>query len=1358
MKKWISKLSILVTAICLMAFAVYAQKADTCQACGEAVNWETMPSSVPTAAGHYHYRLREDATCNQWELPNGVSICIDLCGNTIRSGGKGRVFSLKNGAVLNILDSVGGGEIVGKTGTNNVTGGVMIMAAGSACNMYGGTMRLETKYVAGKGVGSGGIVYMNEAGTFNLYGGIIQGAQLVKSEYSLSVNGYGAAFFMSSNSALNIYGGQILSGTVPEGCKGVCVYMNSAKPQIKLSGNGSVEEFYFPYESDQVTIEGTYIGTAVLRYKDAVAQGTVLGSCENASIARASITCGDWMVTEEKGKLIAIPDSVAAVPGETTAYYETVQAALENGSSIKLLKNDQTFTVRKDISLDLNGQNAAVTVESGTLTAFDSQTDDYTVEDGIYGQLTLTGEAAAMDGYLQVCQDGKLSFHKVGLEIYAMTLRPERAGVYYKSRILGDVHVMDNMEKYGVALNAFEAPSEANMQTTSKYSVYTHGSEATGTLLYGIVKTGNPEMLNETNANMPIYGSAYLLTKDGTYVFGSVVERTLRQQVEDVDTIFPTLEEFQKAAAVAMYDQYESVMRNWEVPNIRTRWTENVMKIETQKACSHTPGNTVAPGEEITYYLTVTNKSTKTQRFTVQEPVPENTTCESGNLVCWDVTLAAGESRQLSYTVRVKEDIALCDGGSVVWGGVELFIEHTLNKVDGGYFVDAVKALSDSSYSGMDLANRLFVHAFTQSVLENNNVTETALDDIIAGENAVLLDMVAPTLYGGKTMPAQLTGVKGESAGAVTEKDLINGDILLADSKVYAYAEGLWLLEKGAAKQDTAAILAALPEADKYAVLRPTCALAGIITPTDEKAPLDVLNDYQKALIATAEAYLLRGEKLQYSDTRFTAQGSAIGTEYRWQSKVNAPEDCTSVEWGYTNCAAFTYETYYQALGFALPDNMYTTNALVNKGATNGTRIYHYHRELDSVQTDGEKAQVEKEFTELLEPGDILVILRKGGYGHAMLYVGNGNIIHSGGSVYQYTASVGTEVYEASIRRMKVKDYFFNPASAKGYVFDLVQDLAIVRPLKIFTDPIPQNTLNRLANLQGIMAQKTSSHAKSQTVNPGEEMTFTYQLYNTNDTAVTLDVVENLPENTTYISGAETVSGSTLSWKVTVPANARVAVSYKLKVNDDVAYGTTIRSTDSTVGGVTVKCPGVQVRRTLTAAEQAKLIQAVKDTRTNGNTLTGLELVNKLYETATGKANIFVSTDIVAVTEGADGIFAKKQMSTESNPRQIYQMNTGSVYNNLVAPTLYGGYRMWTPLWQHDRIRLPQEHDLQVGDVHIGRTLSSRNIYLYAGPELGFVNMNKTTLDADTVSVALRLERLHGYGYYFAILRPSMGL
>lgn len=1226
--------------------------AETCPACGKTVTWETMPSSVPTAAGHYHYALSGDKTISQWQLKDGVTICLDLQGHTLRSSG--RMFNLATGSELNILDSVGTGYAIATTGNNNVTGGVISIAENAKCSQYGGTLQLETKYVSGRGVGTGGIVYMNKTCTYNLFGGVVQGAELVKSEYTpaLTYNGYGSAFYMAGGAQLNVYGGEIRSGSVPEGGKGQCIFLNSKNARVTVTGNAKLEEVYYNSDNDQFVVEGCYTGSATLAYNSTlnIQQGSVLGVCTDANLARATILCRDWMLIDQAGKLATIPNSEAAICGEETQYFPTVQQAVDSYESgyVKLLKNHLTIHSDKPITLDLNGQDATV---SGNVTAFDSQTDDHDISDGIYGQLS--GDAIAAESYVPVTEKGKTSFHRADLEITAMTLRPCVAGVYYQSRILCDEKAAAQVESYGVALNAFEAPSAQNMDTTTKASCFTKLSAgetfASGVLLKGIVKARNSEARNQANSQLPVYGSAYLRTIAGNYIFGKPVTRSLQQQLEAADTLWQQLDNNQKIALLDFYHTYEPICNTWDVPNMK-----------------------------------------------------------------------AGK------------------------------MDYTFNVVDGQYFVDAVKALSDSSYSGLDLADRLYVHAYTQPVFTNNSITGDALEDLLTGENTALLDMVVSGLFGGKNMPATIAGVKG-TAGAVTEKDLLNGDILLVDGKVYGYGDGLWSLAAGAVRVDTAEILAALPQAEKYAVLRPSCALAGIVTPTDPNAPLDELNDYQKAIIATAEAYLLRGEKLQYSDTRFTAQGSTLGTEFRWQSKVNAPEDCTSTEWGYTNCAAFAYEVYYQGLGFPLPDDMYTTKKLVANAPNNGTLVYLYEREVDSQQTDAEKAQVQQAFMSKLQPGDILVILRNNSSGHAMLYVGDGNIIHSGGNVYNYTAYVGTEVYEASIRRMKVLDYFFNPASTKGYVFGQVSDLAIIRPLQIFDGQIPENTQNRVANMQGIMAQKLSSHTKSQTVNPGENITFTFEIYNTRSTPVTLDISDKRPENTTLVSGQ-------LQQQVTIPAEGRVKVSYTVKVNADVPYGTVIQSTDSTVGGVTVKCAPVQVKRSFTAAEQAAMIEKVKQLRADGtNTLTGLALANEIYKAATGET-LFASTDMEAVAEGTDGIFAKWKMSTETTKRQLYKVNTGSKYQKLVAPTLYGGYRMFTPLWQHDRTRLPQAHDLQVGDLLIGRTLSSRVMLLYLGQELGFVNLNKATLDADTVAIALRLERLHGYGYYFAILRPSFAL
>lgn len=789
--------------------------------------------------------------------------------------------------------------------------------------------------------------------------------------------------------------------------------------------------------------------------------------------------------------------------------------------------------------------------------------------------------------------------------------------------------------------------------------------------------------------------------------------------------------------------------------------------ITMQKLCSHTAADTVAPGEKITYTIVLHNEGQTGGTVTVTDTAPANTAYLSGadnvdnNKLSWEVTVMPGEDVTVSYTVQVSQDMSLCDGGLVAATTAaagkqeaschDLYIERTLNEIDREYIVTGIKALSDSSYSGLDLAQRIYTFAFTLANPVSDHITDAALEQIAAGENAVLLDMVAPTLFGGKTMPTAIEGVKGSSAGAVTEQDLIIGDLLLAEERVYIYGEdGLYDLEKGAVKADTEAVLAALPQADKYAVVRPSVDMTEV-TPSAPRT--DVLNDYQKALKATAEAYLLRGEKLQYADTRFTVNGANNNSEFRWLVKENTPEDCNDKSWGYTNCAAFTYEVYYQGLGYALPDDMFTTNRLVNYSQQNNMRVYYYSRTADSVQTDEEKQQVHDEFVAALQSGDILVVLR-GGSGHAMLYVGDGKIIHSTGGVYQYTASVGTEVYEATIRCMNVEDYFFNEASAKGYVFGIVTDIAIVRPLNVFQGEIPQSTLTRMANMQGIVAQKISSHTEAQTVNPGDQMTFTYKLYNANKTDVTLDIAETLPQNTTYVSGAQTVNGNQLGWTVTVPAGQRVSVSYTLKVNEDTAWGTQIQSTDSTVGGITVKCDPVQVRRTLTSQEQAALVETVKQLRAEGNTLTNLALVNQIYEQALGVQNVFESTDIATVTRGTTGCF--KNYKTYSG-KQIYQCNPDSIYTDLIAPTLYGGYRLHTPNFTYDRIRLAKVHDLQVGDVLISKTLSSESAMMYLGEELGFVKMD-AELTADTAAIEKRLERLLGYGYYFAIMRPSMGL
>ena len=652
-----------------------------------------------------------------------------------------------------------------------------------------------------------------------------------------------------------------------------------------------------------------------------------------------------------------------------------------------------------------------------------------------------------------------------------------------------------------------------------------------------------------------------------------------------------------------------------------------------------------------------------------------------------------------------------------------------LNAYDAALMDTSIQVLEDATFSGMDLANRFYTHAFTSTTFVKNNVPADAPAQLAAGtatEN--LQKMVVP-------------------CDNLTENNMMSGDILFADDQLYVYGAGSLrsLNGTGAPKVDTAAVLSSAAD---FTLVRPAIAFE-VLGRSNPTAKRDELTEKQQALVSTATAYWLRGQRLQYADTRFTTGGSNYDSEFRWQSTVNTPEDCTQTDWGYTNCAAFTYEVYYQTFGYKLPSNMYTTANLAKYAASNGMEVFAYNRTKGSTQTEVEKQQVMEEFFSTLQPGDIICIRRENSSGHALLYIGNGEILHSGGGTYTYSGSYGVESYEASIRRVRVENYFFNPDySTGGDVFNVATKLQIIRPLDVMTNPINENTQNRMENLEGIVAEKISSHVRAQTADKGETVTFTYALHNLNDEAVTLRIKETVPAQLEHISGG-TVGGNMLTWNVTVPAHGRASVSYTAKIKESVAYGTKIQSTESYVGGVRVKCEPITVGKKLTSAQQTALIDAFNNVKSEGTSLTGLALVNALYKQATGVENVFASTDFATVTRGENGCF--KFYMTYSN-KTIYQLNTAGSYSKLLVPSLYGGYRLWASEFANDRTRLARPQDLQIGDVLLGKTSSAEVVMLYLGEDIGFINMG--TLAADTVSTAARLERLLAYGNYYAIMRP----
>lgn len=867
----------------------------------------------------------------------------------------------------------------------------------------------------------------------------------------------------------------------------------------------------------------------------------------------------------------------------------------------------------------------------------------------------------------------------------------------------------------------------------------------------GWIKTGNDSVanINRTAISIKAPGGAAVTL---TYAIANYCKA-----LEGTDS---------HALVLALYGLTRSQMSYCDIPDA-----------SIEKYTGLSEAITVAPGDKITYYTTVTNYEQSPLTLTLTDRVPENTEYVSGDAVhsdgilTFDLTVPAGEALTVSYTVKVDDDTALCDGGVIesteVTGGKmsakaeSFYVEITLNTADRKFVDYAIDALADSKFSNLILAKWIYNVAYSRSSSYSTDDPAALMDSIVNGTaGADILDRIAPTLYGGSKITAQLPGVKGAPAGALYSSDLIVGDVIISVSdgsaKCYIYgSDGLYSLAEGCQRVDTDSTLAEMSSSEAYAVLRTSANFVNF-TPTDLDRTPDVLTDKQQAIVDTAKYYLQRGEWLQYDDTYLCYAQTTLGNESRWEAGIRTPEENTKQDIGYINCAAFTHDVYWSVFGKALPNGMYTTALLTSKSAQNNMNMYSFTRAAGDTHTEEEKAAVQREFLETLEPGDIMVILR-GTSGHAMLYIGDGLFIHSTGSSYNYSGSYGVETYEPTIRYNRVMDYLFNPESTNGYVFNKVTSLSIVRPLNNSTwanYPITENAQNRIDNLMGITAEKLPSVGVGQTLNPGDDLTYTFSVRNDNYTAKTLEISDLIPEGTELVLGGDRRDGNTLYWTVNVPARSTVEVSYTVKVCEDTAYGTVIRSDSAKIGGVIHKSYSTVVRRTLTLEEQAAIKAEFEILVESGTALTGIDLVNELYKRALGIEGIFATSDHATITEGADGIFTAGTLGMLGG-KQAYMANPEGYYYKLIAPTLYGGRRISSPHNENKRTELAYRTDLVIGDVFEGRTSSSRFFYIYLGGE-HFVSL--TTHAEITATVDQQLERGPAYAYHYAILRPSFAL
>lgn len=498
--------------------------------------------------------------------------------------------------------------------------------------------------------------------------------------------------------------------------------------------------------------------------------------------------------------------------------------------------------------------------------------------------------------------------------------------------------------------------------------------------------------------------------------------------------------------------------------------------------------------------------------------------------------------------------------------------------------------------------------------------------------------------------------------------------------------------------------------------------------PPVEKVLVDTagMTDLQKAIVVTAESYYLRGKYAQYDQYSLTKMPS--NNIYRRFLGIMAPEDYTSQYYGYTDCSSFVYDVYKFALGMSIssPANTKTYCAGSPHAILTETPISNGFANM----TAEELSAKEKAFRETLQPGDIIVYrAANGNSGHAMLYVGNNMMLHSSGSTYDFTTGTdkveknGTYLYES------INILF---SGGRRHLFDK-SIYVILRPLNKFEGTIPDHTLQRMGGMRGIVVEKLCSHTYGQTVSPGGTLTYTFRIKNSTSRPVTLAVADTLPADVTYVSGAETVTDNTLSWYLTVANGATESISYTVQVKETTPTGTFIQS-ESTVGGIPVKCPRVQVGRTLTDQEQQAVLDAQKEL--DGGELKGIALANAIYEKACGKPAF--------TAQGTDTLWDNLVSPYGTN---AFLLDAKKPLTSLVAPRLYGGKFMaeldTSAASTQYRTRLVTKNVLMIGDV----VLADNALYMFTG--VGLYDLIYGGSGLQSPESLLTYDR-------FVVLRPSM--
>ena len=517
--------------------------------------------------------------------------------------------------------------------TTGFNGASMIIDSGNTCNFYSGTITVNKEGV--RSVAAGGVIrnkgtfnmyggVITGAVGYNFTGKYLKSG--TPTEFTRE--GKGAAIHNAGK--VNIYGGRIdngdfylitgqVTGNKTDGYKysqtltpcegiGTAIYSES---YVKVAGDAVVGDVYFASSSAKLfsidTSETPFTGSVQLTFAKTLDENADIGNCTAGTVlpeGALTFADGELKAVVKDGNIYAHAGAAIIFTSGEFTYYSTFEKAVaaysysaQDPSFIRLLEDvDGDIMMTQNTYLDLNGYNvngSAAAAMGKTLYCMDSKTDDYTVADGIYGKITgsVSANVVAVSensvgamrdsynfGYIRVIDADGTSFHRVGSYVSKISLRPSEAGIYYTGNFCGDALVTGRVEEYGIALNAFEEPNKDNIKANGS-SICVVATEAwesersmTGAMLSGIMKQSNSATVNAENADIVIYGRAYIKI-DGGYIFSDTVQFSLKQLVEFADE-YNLINGDGLTSMAQMYELYAEIMDKWNLPRLRIQMAQ----------------------------------------------------------------------------------------------------------------------------------------------------------------------------------------------------------------------------------------------------------------------------------------------------------------------------------------------------------------------------------------------------------------------------------------------------------------------------------------------------------------------------------------------------------------------------------------------------------------------------------------------------------------------------------------------------------------------------------------------------------------------------------------------------------------